>query len=203
MSSIDIASLRDAAVNPDPFEHVVVPGFLRATALEDVSHDFPAIGRPGSFPESALAFGPAFAGLLGELRSNEMAEAITDKFGIDLSGKPTMITVRGRCRRSDGRIHRDSRGKLVTALVYVNAGWDAAGGRLRLLRGGEDIDDYAVEVPPDAGTLLAFRCTGNAWHGHEPYDGERRSIQLNWVASNAYRRRELARHRLSAFFKRH
>lgn len=203
MSSIDIASLRNAAVNPDPFEHVVVRGFLRARALDDLDRDFPAIARPGSFPASALEFGPAFASLLDELQSKEMAETVTYKFGIDLSDKPTMITVRGRCRPSDGKIHRDSRNKLVTVLIYVNSRWDAGGGRLRLLRGAADIDDYAVEVLPDAGTLLAFRCTENAWHGHEPYDGERRSIQLNWVASDAYRRRELARHRFSAFFKRH
>ena len=30
------------------------------------------------------------------------------KFGVDLTGRPTMITVRGRCRAEDGGIHTDS-----------------------------------------------------------------------------------------------
>jgi hypothetical protein len=113
-----------------------------------------------------------------------------------------MVTVRGQCRPTDGKIHTDSTGKLVTVLLYINGGWSAPGGRLRLLRTSTDIEDYAVEVPPDAGTLLAFRCTDNAWHGHKPFEGARRSIQLNWVRDAAYLRKEQIRHRVSAFFKR-
>ena len=57
-----------------------------------------------------------------------------------------MITVRGQSDGKDGRIHTDSATKLITVLLYLNPGWEAAAGRLRLLRGADDLDDYAAEV---------------------------------------------------------
>src|SRR3546814_8941390 len=82
-----------------------------------------------------------------------------------------------------------------------SSGLEADGGRLRLLRSQDDIEDYAAEVPPREGSMVAFRCTEDAWHGHKPYEGSRRSIQLNWVVDGAYLRKEQRRHRLSAFLK--
>jgi hypothetical protein len=31
------------------------------------------------------------------------------------------------------------------------------------------------------GTLLAFRRTDHSWHGHKPFVGERRMLQLNYL----------------------
>ena len=59
-----------------------------------------------------------------------------------------------------------------------------------------------AEVPPEQGTLLVFRNQPNAWHGHEPCEGERRAIQLNWVRDRGVVMRKQIRHRISAFFKR-
>jgi Rps23 Pro-64 3,4-dihydroxylase Tpa1-like proline 4-hydroxylase len=113
-----------------------------------------------------------------------------------------MITVRGHARLADGRIHTDSRTKLITVLIYMNESWEAAGGRLRLLRSPDDLEDVIAEVPPAAGTLLAFRVTPNSWHGHAPVSGPRRVIQLNWVENDGVVRRERLRHGLSARVKR-
>ncbi len=201
MAAIDLDALRGTPPATDPFDHLVVPGFVRGEALASVSRDFPAIDRHGSFPVTSLAYGPAFAALLSELRAPALAGIMSEKFGIDLAHRPTMITVRGRVRLRDGGIHTDSKGKLVTALIYLNDDWDAPGGRLRLLARPDDLASYRVEVAPEAGTLLVFRCTEQAWHGHEPVEGVRRSIQLNWVRDKAYLWREDARHRLSALFK--
>lgn len=201
MTAIDLAALRSTPLATEPFDHIVVPGFVRGDALPAVSQDFPAIDRPGSFPITSLGYGTAFAELLTELRGSTLAGVMTEKFGIDLAHRPTMVSVRGRVRPRDGRIHTDSKGKLITALIYMNDGWDAPGGRLRLLTRPDDLDSYTVEVPPEAGTLLVFRCTDRAWHGHEPVEGVRRSIQLNWVRDKSYLRREETRHRLSALFK--
>ncbi len=202
MSMLDHSSLKTAPLAREPFDHVIVPGAVRADALDAINRDFPAVDRPGSLPLDGLDYGPAFAGLVEELRGEAFRRTVAEKFAIDLDGRPTMITVRARCRRRDGRIHTDSRGKLVTVLLYLNPGWEADGGRLRLLRTPDNIEDYAVEVPPEAGTLLAFRCTEEAWHGHKPFEGPRRAIQLNWVRDAAYLRREQRRHRISSFFKR-
>lgn len=198
---LDLDALRGAALQRDPFDHVVVPRFIAADALAAIERDFPAIRAAGSYPLASLRFGPAFERLSQALQGAEMAAALGEKLGLPLVDHPTMITVRGHSRATDGRIHTDSGGKLATVLLYINDGWNAEGGRLRLLRSADDIDDYAVEVPPDAGTLLAFPCTEAAWHGHKPFEGPRRSLQLNWVRDTAYLRKEQIRHRVSAFFK--
>ena len=74
-------------------------------------------------------------------------------------------------------------------------------GKLRLLRNGTDLDDYAAEVPPDDGTLLVFRRSENSWHGHGPFEGVRRSIQMNWMVSEGRRGFHALRHKISARFK--
>ncbi len=201
MACLDIAALRATDLAGDPFDHLICRQALKNDSLAALRGDFPVITAPGSLPESALSYGPSFAGLLGELRGDAFAEVMAEKFAIDLADRPVMITVRGQCRPTDGKIHTDSGGKILTILLYLNMDWSAPGGQLRLLRAGNDIEDYAVELPPAEGTLLAFRCTDRAWHGHTSFEGERRSIQLNWVVSDSYLRRERLRHRVSAFFK--
>jgi len=199
---IDLDRLREAPLSREPFDHIVVTGFIRQEALDAVHRDYPDVGRPGSFPVDSVSFGPAFDQVLEEIQSLQMADAVGAKLNVDLAGRPTMVTVRDRCRARDGQIHIDSKGKIVTVLIYMNPPWENEGGRLRLLRGPDDIEDYAMEIPPNEGTLLAFACTPNAWHGHKPFEGRRRAIQLNWVVSDGYLKREQRRHRVSAFFKR-
>jgi len=82
-----------------------------------------------------------FAGLAAELEGDELRQEIERKFAIDLAGRPTMITVRGRSDGRDGRIHTDSVTKLITVLLYMNPVWEAEGGRLRLLRRAVDLTD--------------------------------------------------------------
>ena len=201
MSIIDFKALADTPLAHDPYDHVLVPGLITKEALAAAHADFPEIDRPGSFPTGQLKYGPGFAALLEALEGPELAAALGAMLGINLTGKPTLVTVRGRARPTDGQIHIDSAGKLVTVLLYMNPAWEEPGGQLRLLRSPDNLDDYAVEIPPDEGTFLAFPCIKNAWHGHHPFDGERRTIQLNWVNSRAYKRREQIRHSISAFFK--
>jgi hypothetical protein len=70
-----------------------------------------------------------------------------------------------------------------------------------MLNGPDDLEDYAAEVPPEVGTLVAFRCAPEAWHGHKPFVGQRRSIQLNWLTDESVLKRELKRHAFSAWTK--
>lgn len=199
---LDFAALAAAPCQHDPFDHVIVPGFVRADALAGIHRDYPDIGKPGSFPYRSLSYGPAFADMIDALQGPEMRAAIEQAFGLDLGGRPTTVTVRGMCQKKDGRIHPDSREKIVTVLIYMNAAWEESGGRLRLLRSAGDLEDYAAEVPPDEGTLLAFRRSDTSFHGHKPFEGRRRAIQLNWVTDDRFAKRERARHAVSAFFKR-
>lgn len=64
------------------------------------------------------------------------------------------------------------------------------------------MNDIIVEVPPTAGTLIAFKRSDNSWHGHEPFDGERRVIQFNWLTNEGNRQIAMLRHHTSAAFKR-
>jgi hypothetical protein len=201
MSALDLPALRATPLNTSPFEYLVLPRFIRAEARSAIHADYPAVDRPGSFPLSEVSYGAAFAELVDELRGDEVRETFAEKFRLDLTGRPTMITVRGRCWEKDGSIHTDSATKLITVLIYMNPGWEQPGGRLRLLRSGTDLDDVVAEVPPEEGTLVAFRRSENSWHGHKPFVGPRRVIQLNWVTSERVLRHETRRHRFSAFAK--
>ena len=202
MSLIDKEKLRAASVMVDPFEYLIVPGLVEGDALEAVLRDFPKMERPGSIPLTALEYGPVFGELVETLRGSAVARVLSEKFSVNLEGYSTMVTVRGHCRARDGKIHTDSKDKVVTVLLYLNPIWEKDGGRLRLLRQPDDIEDFAVEVPPDEGTMLAFKCSDNAWHGHKSFEGERRAVQLNWVNDERYVRREQRRHSVSAIFKR-
>lgn len=202
MSAIDLAAFRATPLVREPFEHLIVPGFIRPEAWSAIQAAFPALERPGSFPLSETKFGPAFRALIDEMEGFAMRKAFEEKFGIDLTGRPTMVTVRGQCQQSDGKIHTDALSKIITVLVYMNPRWEQSGGRLRLLRCADNLDDVVAEVPPEAGTLLAFRRSDNSWHGHKPFVGPRRVIQLNWVTDDWVVRREIGRHRVSAWIKR-
>jgi SM-20-related protein len=197
-----LEALRATPLVSDPFAHLVVPSFVSTAGLAAINADYPKISSAGSFPTDQLAFGAAFRTLLDELESDEFREGFEEKFNVDLSGRPTITTVRGRCDAADGKIHTDSKTKIITVLIYMNESWENAGGRLRLLRSASDLNDIIVEVPPVAGTLLAFKRSNNSWHGHEPFSGERRVIQFNWLSSAGNRQIAMLRHHTSASFKR-
>jgi SM-20-related protein len=201
LSLIDLARLRAAALQRDPFDFVVVDEFIHREHLPAVMADFPPITRHGSFPLDEFAGGPSFVQLAAELGSPALRQAIEQKFAVDLTDRPTMITLRGFGDGRDGRIHTDSASKIITLLLYMNPSWKTAAGRLRLLRGPDDLADFAAEVPPLAGTMVAFRRSDRSFHGHHPHVGPRRSIQLNWVTDERVVRRELGRHRWSARLK--
>ena len=77
---------------------------------------------------------------------------------------------------------------MMTLLLYFNAGWGHEGGRLRMLNSATDLEDYAAEVTPCCGTLLVFKRTGHSWHGHKPFVGERRMLQLSWTRGGDFGR---------------
>ena len=155
--TINLDALRAARVTMDPYPYVIVPHFVRDDAMDKIEADYPDVKVPGSLPLPSLTYGPVFDQFMNEIRGPEMTAIIAEKFNIDLSDRPTTITVRGQCRASDGQIHKDSKTKLITVLIYMNGKWEQPGGRLRLLRSPDNLNDSFAEVPPIQGTLLAFR----------------------------------------------
>lgn len=197
---VNLEQFRQQPVTQEPFPYLIMEGFIKGEKLESVAEAYPQVDKPGSFPLPGLTYGEAFAQLVKELEGPEMRKAFEEKFQTDLSNHPTMITARCMCRARDGKIHTDSRSKIITVLIYLNRQWENQGGCLRLLR-SPNLDDYLAEVPPKAGTLIAFLNTENAWHGHASYEGPRRAIQLNWVTDDGVVKREQKRHRFSAMLK--
>lgn len=180
---INIDAIDDTPLQHDPFKHLVLTDFVSQHCLQAINADYPPIETASNHKLGTLSYGDTFAALINELQSAELAEHIGEKFGLDLSQSPTTITVRKFCERSDGNIHTDHKTKILTLLLYFNNNWENDAGNLRLLRSKNDIEDYATEIKPIGGTLLAFLRTDNSWHGHKRFIGERRMLQLNYLSS--------------------
>ena len=198
---LDFDKLAATALERDPYEHVVVERFVRPDEFPKVAADFPELPGPGLHPPSAVELKGAFATMLEEFNSDRFRDIIAEKFSVDLKGRPLMATIRGFTRARDGQIHTDSETKIITVLIYLNNSWDKEGGNLRLLRNGTDIEDYAKEISPIEGTLLVFKRSGHSWHGHLPFEGPRRAIQLNWVTDRFTAFKENARHFMGSKLK--
>ncbi len=198
---IDFEAFARTPLVREPFDHLVLPGFVPREAALAAAEAFPNPDLPGVLPAPMDPAHDAFGDLLRLIRSPRISTIFGDKFGLALDPSTLMVTLRARTRPVDGKIHTDSTTKVVTALIYLNTDWSNAGGRLRLLRGPNDIEDMVGEVPPVAGTLIAFRRTDTSWHGHKPYDGKRQAIMFNWMTDAAAAKRELRRHAVSAGIK--
>ena len=201
MAHLDLDRLRQARVETDPFMYVVVPGFLRRDSVVNVNATFPQISSGGSFPIESLDAGMTIKEVIDELDGPEFEALIAEKFGVELEGRPKMYSLRGYTRAKDGQIHTDSKDKIITVLLYLNQDWKQDGGRLRILRNGHDVDNYAAEVAPDNGTLLIFKRSDSSWHGHHPFEGQRRSLQMNWMTSEGSKGFHRLRHKISAALK--
>lgn len=201
MAHLNLDALRAASLETDPYMFTIVPGFLSADSIRSISATYPNIEKGGSYPIESLDESMTIKEVIQELDGPEFQKAIEDKFAIDLEGRPKMYSLRGYTRAKDGRIHTDSKDKIITVLLYLNEDWNQEGGRLRILRNGTDVDDYVAEVPPDNGTLLVFLRSDNSWHGHHPFEGQRRSLQMNWMTSEGSKGWHKIRHSLSAAVK--
>ncbi len=201
MAHLDIQKLRQAKTETDPYLYTVVPGFLNPASLSQINATFPNVEKGGSYPIESLDGTMKIKEVIEELDSPEFERAIEEKFGVDLSGRPKMYSLRGYTRAKDGQIHTDSKDKIITVLLYLNENWSQEGGRLRILRDGRDVENYVAEVAPDNGTLLVFKRSDKSWHGHHPFDGQRRSLQMNWMTSEGTKGWHRVRHFVSAAFK--
>ena len=202
---VDFEGLAATEISADPFPHLVMRGFVRPERLTGVVADLPPLGARGSFPIESVRLGPNAARLMDDMKGEQMRRIIAGKFGLDLDDAPVMLTLRGRTDARDGKIHCDSLAKRVTILLYLNPAseaWARQDGCLRLLRGPDDLENYAVEVPPVDGTLLVFPNGPTTWHGHRTYVGKRYTVQMNYMTTDAKARYEMRRHRISALVKR-
>ncbi len=193
---LDYSTFDATPLRRDPFDFIVVPGFIQSRSLQELNRDFPEIAGPGNYPIESLSFGSAFERFVDELKGPEMTQHFSEKFGIDLTGLEILSTAREYCQESDGAIHTDSKAKVITILFYFNKEWPHEGGRLRLLRSPDDLEDYEAEVSPEGGAMLAFRRSKCSYHGHKPFCGHRRIVQMHWVDPKLVAKKERKRRSL-------
>ena len=201
MAHLNIGKLQAARIETAPYMFTIVPGFLSPDSVRRINATYPKIEKGGSYPIESLDASMAIKEVIDELDGPEFEAVIAERFGVALDGRPKMYSLRGYTRAKDGQIHTDSKDKIITVLLYLNDTWQQAGGRLRILKNGQDVDDFVAEVPPDNGTLLVFKRSDSSWHGHHPFEGQRRSLQMNWMTSEGSKGFHAIRHKLSAAVK--
>ena len=168
-----------------------------STAL---ARDFPDIESGGSIPPSSIDLEESIKKLISDLESQEMKTILEEKLNVDLSNAEIVTTLRGYSRKKDGKIHTDSKSKIITLLLYLNESWEYETGKLRMLKNGENLDDFIKEIPATLGSVVAFKVTENCFHGFLPFEGKRQSIQMNYVYRKNAKTHKL-RHFLSSLFK--
>jgi SM-20-related protein len=139
---------------------------------------------------------------MNDLMSLRFRRLVEQKFDVDLTSRPASIVMMGATsgHYNEGYAHPDSKHKIITVLVGFSREWPYERGRLRVLR-SNDRDDYAFEFAPEFGRMLMFRVCDHSWHGFLPQKGKRMSVQLCYVDSEWYARRENIRHAISGFAK--
>lgn len=181
---LNFDALRAAQVFREPYSFLHAQNVLTDAQASDIRADYPGIATPGYHPLEKLDRHGAFDRLARDLESAELARALGELFGVDLSDKPRMITVRRLSQKSDGPIHNDSKRKILTMLTYLNETWDGTGaGCIRVLKSKKSFDDYVFEAPPLAGHVFAFLRSEESWHGHLPFEGERYVVQTTFLTS--------------------
>lgn len=200
-SILKLDALKNAEVVTTPYPFFMVENALADSEVQAVIKDFPKIEQGGSFNIEDVEIKPNFDRFLKSLDTPEFRQILTDKFDVNVMEHPMMITLRGYSRQKDGRIHSDSKSKLLTILIYLNESWDAPNGRLRILNDDKDINNYVAEIGAGPGSLVAFKVTDNGWHGYIPYEGQRQSIQINFLTSEKANAKHKFFHGLSAKVK--
>ena len=172
LTLLNADAIRGADRSSEPYDYLLGRSFLKPEGLDELRRDFPAIDKPGYLTVDEVAL------------------------------KGRFKTIMKRSQPKYGAIHTDGPSKVMTMLVYMNDSWEVGdGGRLRVLYDGEHFEPYAVEVPPTMGTVFAFLRGDASWHGHRPFVGERKVVQIAWVTDKDELARKKKRNRAAQFFK--
>lgn len=199
---LDEDAIRTAELRRDPYDFAFVDQAIKPALKERVLKDSPEIPWRGSYAMRQLRYGPGFAAVLRELRSDQLRRLVGEKLEMDLSNCPASIVMMGNTTGAynEGYAHPDSSHKKATVIVGFSREWPYSRGQFRVLR-SDDRKDCAFEFPPLIGKMLMFRVCDHSWHGFLPQKGKRMSLQLCYVDSDWYARREEWRHGLSALAK--
>jgi SM-20-related protein len=201
MSGLDWGAIERAKMVRDPFDHVAIGQVLALDCAAAIPGEFPRIRNSGSYSLADAPPGPALRAVIDDLMSDRFRSNMATLFEMDLEDRPATVTLRGQCAERDGRIHVDSKTKVLSLLIYLNHRWSGRDGQLRLLADKDRFDEAPVEIPAHLGSMVAFRRSDASWHGHSPFVGERRALQFNYLQNSRASVVSVLRHRLSALSK--
>lgn len=199
---LDEAAIAAAELRRDPYDFAFVEHAIDERHKHEVLADAPPIPDRGSYGLPDLRFGPRFGAVVQDLLSSRFRRLVERKLDMDLSQFPPCIVMMGNTsgHYNEGYAHPDSRHKIATVLLGFSREWPYERGRLRVLRSA-DREDCAFEFAPEFGRMLMFRVSDHSWHGFLPQKGQRMSLQLCYVDSDWYVKREYLRHSVSALAK--
>ncbi len=202
-SLLNLAAFETAAASDDPYQHILIDDLLMPGVAARLEADYPGIEVTGYVTMEPEKLTPIFRDLVAELKGTALTEALSRAFGRDMHGYPRMVTMRRWSQAREGYIHTDSQRKVMTMLLYLNSSWnDGPGGRLRVLYDAKNFEPYKLEVPPTNGTAFAFTRSDNSWHGHLPFAGERRVVQVTWLRDTEAMNRKTSNNSLHQKLKR-
>jgi hypothetical protein len=193
--------LKGSAVSALPFPHMIAANVLPRDREALLARDFPDMKMPGFFPVDDLRYGESFGELIEDLRGAEFSQIMAEKFHKPLDRAPTLITIRRLSAKKDGRIHTDGADKVASALIYLNEDWSSTDGRLRMLAKPVFDAPDPIEISPVYGNFIAFERSDHSYHGHLPFVGERRVVQIAWLTGVEALARKQKRHNRISFLK--
>ena len=198
-------SAPDVRESREPFAYLIATDTVDEDAHSALREGFPAARQAGFIPHEAADCGAQLNQLIAEITAPAFANALGERLGIaQMSNLPVLVTICTRLNKRHGTIHTDSRSKIASALLYLNEDWvPGSAGSLRLLANDRDIESLLTpEIPPVYGTMVAFRRSEKSFHGHLPFEGERRVIQFAWLADRDALARKTQRGHMQRLFKR-
>ena len=199
---LDEAAIVAAKVWRDPHDFAFVEHAVARRHRDAVLDDAPRIQDATACGPPNLRYGPHFDALIDDLLSRRFARLVERKFDLDLSAYSPAIVMTDNTagRHAAGYVHPDAKHKIVAVLIGFTRDWPADCGCLRVLRGA-DREDFAFEFAPAFDHMLMFRVTSHCWHSLLPHSGRGVSLQLFYVDSERYIRRDYWRHSMSPFAK--
>ncbi len=181
----DLQALNLTPLVREPFEFVIVPKFVPIRTVEMISSNWPDLGRSGGVAVESVPLNQVMRTVVESFESDEFQGAIEAKLGLKLAGKRRVVHLHDRCR-GPGPIHVEPPPNIAKALFYPNLSSQSdsdSDSCVRFTRTPDSLNDFIAEILPVAGTLAAFRCRPNAWHGRAAHFGRRNILEIRWQDS--------------------
>ena len=158
MTILDLAAFDATPLTRDPFDFTIVENFIRPAEFKPVIADFPAHSRPRlASPGGTVDQGPLQGSDGRDGRSRPSAPPSRRSSTSTSPAGPPCTRCAASCRTATAISTPIPRPRSSRSCSILNEGWEEEGGRLRLLRSNESLDNPVAEVSPNGGTLLVFR----------------------------------------------